>query len=174
MNKYLMLSAAAVIAGTVAADARTYCFHFATFDGGDYCDGGRISTGVDGGALSGAARAWSHLNNNCASGVSQGYGLLAKTSGIGEVSVMSDDYFARNYGNFSSALSFILPKKIKDNQLWSVWVGMDGVTFFEVNSGSLVSVGNCQNPAVNHGRKSTLDGVREIIEAHRNAKPLSE
>jgi hypothetical protein len=72
------------------------------------------------------------------------------------------------------AVSWTLPKKIKNGQPWTLWVGQDGVTFFEDNSGGLVNVGYCQNPAVHHGRKSILDGVRAIIAAHRNTKALSE
>jgi hypothetical protein len=51
---------------------------------------------------------------------------------------------------------------------------MDGTTFFEANSGQIISVQKCQNRAVNRGRKSTLDSVKEIIAAHRNAKALSQ
>jgi hypothetical protein len=175
MNKYLMLTAAAVLATTASASAGS-CFSFtmATFDGGAYCDGGRISTGVDGGALSGAVRAWVHTNNNCNSGTSQGQGLLAKIAGLGKSSVMSDTYFAKNYGIYSEQLSFALPKTIKNGQLWTLWVGMNGTTSFEVNTGVLLNVGKCQNGPKSHGTKSTVDVVKEIIAAHRNAKALSE
>jgi hypothetical protein len=91
-----MLTAAALLSSATTVAAKTYCFQF----GGPYCDGGRVSTGVDGGALSGAVRAWVHTSNNCASGTSQGYGLLARTPGIGKVSLMSDDIYAKNYGDF--------------------------------------------------------------------------
>jgi hypothetical protein len=173
MNKYLMLTAAALLSSAATVDARTYCFQFSSgVEVG--CDGGRISTGVGGGALSGAVRAWVHTNNNCAGGTSQGQGILGKLPGLGKVSVMSDNVFAKNYGIYSEQLNYTLPKKIKNGQTWTAWVGLNGTTSFEINSGPIVNVGNCQNPAVNHGRKSTIDGVKEIIAAHRNAKALSE
>jgi hypothetical protein len=170
MNKYLMLTAAALLSSATTVEANTFCFQFS----GDSCDGGRLSTGVDGGALSGTVRAWVHTNNNCAGGTSQGYGFLAKTPGLGKVSLMSDDFFAKNYGTYSIAVSWNLPKRIENGAPWSVWIGMDGVTFFEDNSGVFVNAGKCHNRAPNHGRKSTLDSVRELVRAHRTSKPLSE
>ena len=62
MNKYLMLSAAAVLSSVTAVHAGTYCFGFATNGGGSYCDGGMIFTGLDGGAFGGSLRAWRHTN----------------------------------------------------------------------------------------------------------------
>jgi hypothetical protein len=176
MNKYLMLTAAALLssAATISADAKTYCFAFGTGGGTYPCTVYRIYTGVDGGALNGAVRTIVYNNNSCLGGTSQGYGLLAKTPGIGKASLMSDDFFAKNYGNYSTALSFLLPKRIKNGQPLSVWLGMNGTTFFEAESGYVIREGKCQSPAVSHGRKSILDGVKEIIAAHRNAKPRSE
>jgi hypothetical protein len=87
---------------------------------------------------------------------------------------MCDSVLAKHYGIYSEQLNYTLPKKIKKDQPWTLWVGLNGTTSFEVNSGILISVQNCQTPAVNHGRKSTLDGVKEIIAAHPSAKALSE
>ena|ERR1700734_1463226 len=171
MNKYLMLTAAALLSSAATVDAKTYCFYFAT-NVGSYCDGGRVYTGVDGGALNGAVRAWVHTNNNCNGGTSQGQGILGKTAGLGKVSVMSDNIEAENYGIYSEQLSYGLPKKIKSWQPWTLWVGLNGTTSFEGNSG-IIWEQNCQSPAGNHGRKSTLDGVKEIITAYRNAKAFS-
>jgi hypothetical protein len=169
-----MLTAAALLSSVTTVDAKTYCFKFGTAGGGSYCDTGRISTGVGGGALSGALRAWVHTNNDCVSGTSQGYGFLSKTPGIGKVSLMSDDILAENYGNYSTAVSYALPKKIRNGQPWSAWVGMNGTNFFEAGSGYIINVGDCQNRPVNHARKSTLDSMRELIRMHRNAKAISE
>src|SRR4051812_37401101 len=103
MNKYLMLTAAALLSSATAVDAQTYCFHFTTsHGGGSYCDSGRISTSVDGGALNGTVRAWVHINNNCAGGTSQGYGFLDKAPGLGKVSLMSDDVLAKNYSSYNT------------------------------------------------------------------------
>jgi hypothetical protein len=168
MNKYLMLTAAALLSSAATVDAETYCFYF-----GGYCDGGRVYTGVDGGALNGAVRAWVHTNNNCASGTSQGQGILGKLSVLGKTSIMSDNIEAKNYGIYSEQLSYGLPKKIESWQPWTAWVGLGGTTSFEVNSG-LIFEQNCQNPAAHHGRKSTLDVVKAIIAADRNAKARSE
>ena len=175
MNKYLMLTAAALLssAATIGADARTYCFAFATGGSSFPCTVYRVSTGVDHGALNGAVRALVYSNTSCLGGTNQGYGVLARTPGLGDVSVMSDDFFAKNYGNFSSALSFILPKRIRNGQPLSLWLGMNGTTFFEAESGFIIREGKCQSPALSHGRKSILDHVKAIIAAHRDAKSLS-
>lgn len=174
MNKYLLLSAAAVFAGTTAAGAGTYCFAFGT-GGGSYCDGGRVTTGVDGGDLNGAVRAWVHTNANCSGGTSQGYGFLSKVPGLGKVSNMSDTFYAKYYGNFSTAVSYTLPKSFNPfgSKYWSLWIGMNGVTFFEALSGVLIRNGKCQNPAASHSRKSTLDAVKALLAEHRNAKVRS-
>jgi hypothetical protein len=174
MNKYLMLSAAAFLATTASVGARTFCFTFATTVGDPYCDGGRISSGVDGGALSGAVRAWVHTNTNCSSGTSQGQGILAKLPVLGKVSVMSDTVEAKNYGIFSEQLNYTLPKKIKDGQPWTLWEGLSGTTSFEVTSGILDYVSKCQNDPKSRGTKSTFWSVKELIAAHRNAKARSE
>ena len=40
MNKHLMISAAALLASTVSADAGERKFTFGTMGGGSFCDGG--------------------------------------------------------------------------------------------------------------------------------------
>jgi hypothetical protein len=173
MNKYLMLTAAALLGSATTVDAKTYCFTFATA-GEQGCDGGRLYTGLDGGALNGAVQAWIHADNNCAGATSQGYGFLSKTVGLGKVSLMSDDFFARNYGIYNEALTYVLPKKIENGAPWRLWAGLNGTSAFKAGSGFLVNVGNCQNRAAHHGGKSTLDGLRELIRLHRNAKARPE
>jgi hypothetical protein len=168
MNKYLLMSTAAVIAGTTTAGAGTYCFNFGI--NGDYCDSAMIFTGVDGGAFSGALRAWIHENNNCAGGTSEGYGILGKTNGLGKVSFMSDDFYAKNYHNFTTAVSWTLPRKIKNGQPWTLWIGFSGTTLFEASSGVLTGVSKCKNHPLSHGTKSTVALVRKLIAAHRNTQ----
>ncbi|HEX3653953.1 MAG TPA: hypothetical protein VHU18_14130 [Rhizomicrobium sp.] len=171
MNKYLMLSAAAVLSSAATAQAGTYCFGFGTNGGGSYCDGAMVFTGIDGGAFGGSVRAWRHVNNNCSGGTSDGYGVLGKTPGLGKVSILSDNVEAQNYGTFGMSVAFQLPKKIKDGAEWAVWVGFAGTTFFQGNEGELTGVTNCQNGAVKgNGRKSTVASVAELIRAHRNAR----
>ena len=163
MNKYLMMSAAAVLASTAGANASgtPHSFVFATAGGSSYCDGGTVYTGVDGGAFSGTVRAWQHTNNNCSGGVSTGQGLLGKALAIGKASDMSDNYF----GNYKSiALNYTLPKKIKNGQPWTLWVEFSGTTSFEGNSGVLVNT----NPG-HKGAKSTVANLKTLITAHRNA-----
>jgi hypothetical protein len=175
MNKYLMLTAAALLATTAGASAGGRCFSFVfNSNGMASCDGGRVYIGVDGGVLSDGVRAWVHTNNNCASGTSQGQGILGKVPGLGKTSIMSDTIFAKNYGIYSEQLSYGLPRKIEQGAPWTLWVGMNGTTSFEANSGWIVEVRRCGNPAVNHGRKSTLDVVKALIAAHRNAQARSE
>jgi hypothetical protein len=170
MNKYLLLSAAAVLSGATAVHAGTYCFGFNTAGGGSYCDSAMVFTGIDGGAFGGSVRAWRHLNNNCSGGASDGYGVLGKTPELGKVSILSDNLMALNYLSPFESVAFQLPKKIKDGATWALWVGFNGTTFFQGNAGELSGVTDCQNRAERHGGKSTVASVMELIRAHRNAK----
>jgi hypothetical protein len=165
MNKYLMLTAAAVLAGTASANAGTHSFTFATAGGTPYCDGGTVYTGRDGGIYSGAVWSWQHTNNNCASGVSTGQGILGKTTGFGKVADMSDNFEAQNYGIYSEVLNYTLPKKLKPGQPWTSWIELGGSTSFEGNSGVLA------NPMPGHeGTQSTLASAKSLIQAHRAAR----
>jgi hypothetical protein len=165
MNKYLMLSAAAVLASTGANASGVHSFQFGTAYGGSYCDGGTAYTGVDGGANSGAVRAWIHTNNNCASGTSQGIGLLGKIAGLGKTSVMSDTLYGKNYADFTVQLSFALPKKFKAGQPWTLWVGFSGTTNFEGNHGPLINVSPGRHMVKGHSTKSTTALVKQLIAA---------
>jgi hypothetical protein len=163
MNKYLMLSAMALLAGTTCAAAKDFCYEFG-FDG--YCDGGMISWNTST-AFHGAVRSWRHLNNNCASGTSEGFGILGKTKGLGDYVTVSDDFYAKNYGIYSEQIAYSLPAKIKDGAKFYLWLSLDGSTFLG-NSGTLENVEKCQvGRTFGHGRRSTLDGVKAILEARR-------
>jgi hypothetical protein len=167
VNKYLILSAAAVFAGTASASAGKHCFTFGSAAGSAYCDDAIVYTGVDGGALSGAVWVWSH--GYCNGMVSEGQGLLAKTAALGKIADMSDNYEAMG-GIYSVQLNYTLPKKLKNGQPWTLWVGFNGTTSFESNAGVLSNVTKCQDRAVTHGHRSTLSSVKEIIQAYRNAQ----
>jgi hypothetical protein len=169
MNKYLMLSAAALLAGTATAGAGTYCFNFGTANGGSYCDGGVLYTGVDSGIYHKAVRSWRHVNNNCAGASSNGMGILAKTKGLGDASAMSDNGFAQNYGIFSEQLIYTFPKKIKNGRPITIWIEFNGTSSFEANSGTLQGVTKCKagDVPVGHGRTSTLAGVKALLVARR-------
>jgi hypothetical protein len=174
MNKYLMLSSAALLAGTVAANASgSWSFQWGTAYGGSYCDGGLVYTGADGGANSGAVRVWTHENNNCGGGTSEGLGVLGKTPGLGKVSMMSDNFESKNYGCNYLQIAYTLPKKIKNGAPWTLWIGESGFTAFEANRGVLINV-HAGRYIKGHGTTSTLSLVKQFIQAHRNAKALSE
>jgi hypothetical protein len=161
MNKYLLMSAAAVLASTGAATAGTHSFTFGTTYGGSYCDGGTATTG-----LSGGADAWIHTNNNCASGTSQGAGVLGKTS-IGKIYANSDNYLAKNDGIYNEYLSYTLPKRIKSGKQWTLWIGLSGYTNFEGNSGVLNNVTAGAHGIKSHGTTSTAAKVKQLVAAHR-------
>ena len=162
MNKYLMLSAAAVVASSANAYAGTHTFTFGTASGGAFCDGGTVVTAIGGNK---AVRAWTHTNNNCYGGTSEGQGLLGKVKGIGTLSDMSDTYLGKNYGIYSEQLAYTLPKKIANGQPWTLWIGLDGVTSFEGNAGVLTSVGA---KGYGKGTTSTFSAVKQLIKNHKN------
>ena len=163
MNKYLMLSAAAILAATNAkAGTVLYSFQFGTGGGGSYCDGGTVySNGLP-------VMSWQHTNNNCASGVSYGMGSAGKFEGVkGKYALMSDSFFAQNYGIFSEYLAYLLPEKLKcGKSRWTLWVGLNGTTAFVGNSGPLLCV---NAPARKGNGKSTSAGLKELIAVHRAA-----
>jgi hypothetical protein len=155
MNKYLMLSAAAVVASATGASADTHTFQFGTAGGGSYCDGGTVTN-------NGVVWAWQHTNNNCYSGVSTGQGLLGKVEGFGKVANMSDNYFG---AATSIALNYTLPKKIKAGNTWYLWVEFSGTSSFLGNSGVLINT-----TAAKKGGANTVAKLKSMIKAHQNAK----
>jgi hypothetical protein len=164
MNRYLLMSAAALLASTGAAGAATHSFTFGTTNGGSYCDGGTITTGLGNGYLA----TWIHTNNNCASGTSQGTGFLIRVKGLGEVWWMSDNYLAKNDGIYNEYLSYAFQKKIKNGSKWSVWIGLSGYTNFEANSGLLANVTAGAHRVKSRGTASTAASVAKLIAArHR-------
>ena len=162
MNKYLMLSAAAVLASGASAYAGTHTFVFGTASGASYCDGGTVVTAIGGNK---AVRAWKHTNNNCASGTSEGQGLVGKVKGLGTVSQMSDTIEGKNYGIYSEQLGYALPKKIATGAAWSLWVGVNGISSFEGNSGVLNKV---NAHVYGKGSASTFNAVKNLIQNHKN------
>lgn len=151
------MSAAAVLASTGAATAGTHSFVFS-----GYCDGGTVTTG-----LANQADAWIHTNNNCASGTSQGSGVLGKIKALGKAYMNSDNYLAKNDGIYTEYLSYSLPKKIANGGQWTVWLGFSGVSNFESNSGTLGSVTAGAHGVKSHGTVSTAAKVGALIAAHR-------
>jgi len=167
MNKYLMMSAAALLAttGATGANAGTSVgsFQFGTAGGGSYCDGGHAYTNGAG------LRAWQHLNNNCASGVSVGQGQLTKLPATlgGKGSDMSDPLFCQNYGQCNTYINYQLPKKIKNGAPWTLTIGFSGTTSFFGNSGVLINTGPAHK---NKGTTSTVKNLKQLIQVHRNSR----
>ncbi len=172
MNKYLMLSAAAVLvgsAGSVNAGTLVATFTFGSSGGGSFCDGGAVYT--SGGGL----RAWIHGNNNCAGGTSIGQGMVGKLKAYGDFtgtkgkgSDMSDNFWAKTYGSFAVVLNYQLPKKIANGQPWTLTIGLGGTTSFITNSGVLANVNHAHNGKV--GAKSTTSNLKTLIQLHRSSQ----
>jgi hypothetical protein len=166
MNKYLLMSAAAVLASTGAANAGTYTFTFGTAGGGSYCDGGQVTTGVGGGQ----ADAWIHENANCASATSQGAGLLGKNKNLSPVKFWgnSDNYLAKLDGIYNEQLAYNLDSKIKTGAAWTLWIGLSGFTNFEGNSGVLNNVSKGGAHFVkSHSKVSTAAKVAQLVKSHQ-------
>jgi len=168
MNKYLMMSAAAVLAGTAstAANAVRHSFAFATnYGGGSYCDGGIVYQ-------NGSIWSWAHTDNNCGGGISYGLGVPGKaaactyppTGAEFKCAVMSDTYLCQNDGLCSYTLSYALPKKIKNGEPWLVFVKLGGTTAFLANWGLILNV----TPRAK-GKISTISKLKELLAVHRNA-----
>jgi hypothetical protein len=108
---------------------------------------------------------WQHTNNNCASGVSYGQGLVGKVVGQSAAN-MSDTFFGQNYGIFSEYLSYTLPKKLKNGKPWELFVGINGTTSFLGNEGVIINVGHgAQHRNASH--KSTSANLKQLIQLHR-------
>jgi hypothetical protein len=160
MNKYLMLSAAAVFAAT-GANAGTFqhSFQFGTSGGTSYCDGGSVYTSGS------SVWAWQHTNADCAGATTEGQGLLGKLNATGKSADMSDTYLGQLYGIFSEQLGYVLPKKLANGKPWELYIGLNGTTSFLGNSGVLVNV----NGAQHKGGKSTAAGLKQLISVHKAA-----
>jgi hypothetical protein len=162
MNKYLLLSAVAALAsGNAHAGTAVHSWKFASSAGGTYCDGGTLYT--NGTSL----WAWRHTNIECRGVSSTGYGRFGRLDGFGKGAAMSDNLVALNYGTNFFAVSFVIPKKIKDGAHWELDVGFTGTTAFIGNSGTLVNVTNGAHAPTSHGTVSTMQAVRDLIAARK-------
>lgn len=161
MNKYLMMSAAAVLASVAGAQAGTpkYSFQFGDANGASYCDGGTVySSGAN-------IWAWQHTNNDCQGGVSYGQGLVGKNSVTGKSADMSDNI----YGSSGLTLNVVLPAKLKTGAPYSIWCQYSGTTSFECNSGTLANVANGAKYRTRRGGRSATAALKTLIQAHRSA-----
>lgn len=122
MNKYLMMTAAALLGSASPAlagdQAKMHTIHFMTANGGSYCDGmsfqktGRhVASGL-------------HLNEDCAGRDVQVIGTVDKTA----------FHLSENYSN-STAFMFDIFKPIRNGGTWDLWVCLNDTSCFEGNSG---------------------------------------
>ena len=154
MNKYLMLSAAALFGSALPAfagdQARMHTIHFETANGASYCDGmsfqktGRhIAAGL-------------HLKDNCASNV-QVVGTVDK-----KAFQLSQNY---NSGH-SIALMYDIFKPIRNGGTWDLWICFSGTSCFEGNSG----VYKLGFPASGGSRMATTARVVGMIAERKAAR----
>lgn len=161
MNKYLMLSAAALLASAASATAATYTFGFVTVGGNSLCDSGILTTQDNG-----VRRAtWKDTNDNCTYGTSEGLGLLTNVKGLGKVYTVSDTVLGKYYGTFGQQISWALPAKPRNGAPWTMWVSTDGVSSFEFRSGVLIDVGTGKTHIRGTGAKSIASVVRQMLVA---------
>lgn len=159
MNKYLLMSAAALLAGTGAANAGTHSFVFGSQGGGSFCDGGTVVTGLSGGI----SDAWKHTNTNCSSGTSQGGGLFGKVEGLGRVFELSDNYEAKS-GIYNVVTYYTLNKRLT---MWTMWTCYSATTCIENNNGPLKHVTAGADAAKGNSTTSTAAKVAELVAASR-------
>jgi hypothetical protein len=160
VNKYLMLSAAALLAGTTGTEAGTaaHSFQFASASGGSYCDGGTVYTNGS------SIWSWQHTNNDCAGGVGSGNGRLGKQGESFKGADMSDNSFAENYHSYAEVINYLLPKKFKDRSRWEMDCSFSGTTAFQCGGGRLIIDGA---PHLKAGRSTTsaLTKLRQLRRA---------
>jgi hypothetical protein len=158
MNKYLMLTAAALLGSATTAlpedQSRTHSIHLLSENGGSYCDGlkwQKFNFPAD-------LQYGTHLNVNCTGSTSKIAGGVNK-EGWG---------FSDNYSNFSSeSLFWDISKPFKDGSAWSLWVCLNGSTScVEANTGTY-KVGF---PANGGSRVSTMAKVAKIIAERKAAR----
>jgi hypothetical protein len=148
-NKYLLMSAAALLASTAAASAGERQFQFGSVFGGSYCDG-------ETGYWSGANYQWVHTNADCAGATGIGNpGIEGKTPTLGKVVDMTDTYTMQNPG----ACSYVFPSKFRLGGKWSfVCNNLDG-TKFKLKGGVLAS----PNANAGDATKSSLSTVKAML-----------
>jgi len=121
MNRYLMLSAAALLASTNGAIA-------------SHAESAGISLGNGCGiGIVGGGGIYAAQYFGCGSGISNGQGLSRKTGRRTKSVELSDNYFGSqtNYGR-----SFDISLPIKSGGTWALWLEFNGTTAFIADSGT--------------------------------------
>ncbi len=160
MNKYLMMSAAALMATTTAAKADEWKKSgSATILFNSYCDYLKVN-------WDGYVYADQHIFSQCGSNVTAyGIGISGKTKGIGENIFLMDDGGVQVYGtNILLGFDLILP--FKTGNAFYGWASFSGVTAFNYISGTY-TVGHKAISA--NGNARTFDKLQALIRAHGNA-----
>jgi hypothetical protein len=163
MNKYLMMTSAALLAtsavGSTEAATHTYIIHFGT--GSTYCDSLQLYK-------NGNVYAGKHLYTVCGSGpdiLIEGLGSrggVPPGKGKGGNVNFGDDTLAYNYHE-NYAVSYDLQTPFKNGGTYAVWVNYSGSTSFLANEG-VYEVGN---KARNNSHVSTLSKVVTLLAKRR-------
>jgi hypothetical protein len=157
MNKYLMISAAAILGSVSPAfagdQAKTHTIHFYSSGGQSYCDGMTFAkTGVH-------VAAGQHLNEDCNGRDGQVIGTVDTTA----------FHLSENYSN-SIALLYDIFKPIRNGGTWDVWVCFSGTSCFESGSG----IYKKGFPASGGSRTPTTARVAGMIAERKAARQLSK
>ena len=124
MNKYLMMSAAAVLTATGGSA------HAAGEQSGNIVFSGTCS-GI---ALHWQGQAYAAAYLNCSgTPTAYGQGLAGKTKGIGKNVDLSDNYVID--GSNTESVNFDISLPLKNGGKWFLWLQLSGVTSFEANAG---------------------------------------
>lgn len=124
MNRHLMMSAAALLAGTGAAGAGTSQTIY--FNGS--CPA--IELVKQGNTFNAT------FLGSCSKPDGYGMGFAAKTKGIGKNVNLSDNFEAMNYGVYTEYVSYDLSLPLRNGGAWAMWLGFSGTSIFEANSGT--------------------------------------
>jgi hypothetical protein len=161
MNKYLMMTAAALLGSAAPALAaadqyKTHTVHFFTASGvNSYCDGASFQKPR--GPTASAIAMGLHLNEDCAGKNGQIVGGVNKT-------VYS--FFEIDSLVTSESFVFNIYKPIKSGGAWDLWVCLNATSCFEGTAG----VYKLGFPAGRGSRASTVSRVAEMIAERKAAR----
>jgi hypothetical protein len=98
-------------------------------------------------SLGGANSKKSSRDGKCQGVEPMAQGFLEKGKYLGDVSIMSDNLYGFEEGLFNKQLLYMLVKKIKNGQPWTIWIDINGTSFFQANSGVLINIQENQKSA---------------------------
>jgi hypothetical protein len=153
MNKFLMLSAAALVgsaAPALASDqSKLHTIHFFSSNGASYCDGMNFQNAGKHMAVG------LHLNEDCAGTNGQVSGTVNKTQ-----------YTLNENQGFSESFAYDIYKPIRNGGAWDLWVCLSGTTCFMANQGFYEK----GFPGVHRKGVSTTAKVAEMVAAWRASR----